>query len=100
MRLIARTMSVDLSMTITAAVPRPDPSAFSPSKSIGASRISSAGTSGTDDPPGMTASKLLKSSAFLPPRMPPPWQQINTQKQNPNETTTTQDEKKRPDSWN
>ena len=44
MRLIARTMSVDLSMTMTAAVPRPDPSAFSPSKSIGASMISAAGT--------------------------------------------------------
>ena len=38
-RAIARTMSVDLSMTMTAAVPRPEPKAFRPSKSIGASRI-------------------------------------------------------------
>src|SRR3546814_4943287 len=42
-------MSVDLSMTMTAAVPRPEPSVFSPSKSIGASMISATGTSGTDD---------------------------------------------------
>ena len=41
-------MLVDLSITITAAVPRPEPSAFNPSKSIGASIISCAGTSGTD----------------------------------------------------
>ena len=36
---MARTISVDLSMTMTAAVPRPDLRSFSPSKSIGASAI-------------------------------------------------------------
>src|SRR5438477_292377 len=66
MRLIAFTMSVDLSMTMTAAVPRPEPRSLSPSKSIGASMISAAGTSGTEEPPGMTASRLSQ-----PPRIPP-----------------------------
>src|SRR6185312_12580902 len=66
MREIARTMSVDLSMTMTAAVPSPDFNSFSASKSIGQSMISLAGTSGTEAPPGMTASRLSQ-----PPRTPP-----------------------------
>ena len=41
---MARTTSVDLSMTMTAAVPRPDFRARSESKSIGQSMISCAGT--------------------------------------------------------
>src|SRR5208282_5802865 len=66
MRAIARTMSVDLSITITAAVPRPERSLPSESKSIGQSMISDAGTQRTDEPPGMTARRLSQ-----PPRTPP-----------------------------
>ena len=63
-------------MTITAAVPRPDFRSRNPSKSIGASMISAAGTSGTDAPPGMTASRLSQ-----PPRMPPQWVSISSRKE-------------------
>ena len=63
---MARMMSVDLSITITAAVPRPDLSLPSESKSIGQSMICAAGTMRTDEPPGMTASRLSQ-----PPRTPP-----------------------------
>jgi hypothetical protein len=95
MRLIARTISVDLSMTITAAVPRPEPSAFKPSKSIGQSMISCAGTKGTDDPPGITASRLSQ-----PPRIPPPWRSISSRKLMPIDSSTTQGVFTWPDSWN
>src|ERR1700745_3644549 len=59
-------MSVDLSITITAAVPRPERSLLSESKSSGQSMICLGGTSRTDEPPGMTARRLSQ-----PPRMPP-----------------------------
>src|SRR6476661_5419459 len=95
MRLIARTTSVDLSITMTAAVPRPLPSALSPSKSIGASMISAAGTRGTDDPPGMTASRLSQ-----PPRMPPPWRSISSRKLMPIDSSTTHGVFTWPESWN
>ncbi len=66
MRAIARIRSVDLSITITAAVPKPERSLPRLSKSIGVSMICSAGTMRTDEPPGMTALRLSQ-----PPRMPP-----------------------------
>ncbi len=92
---MARTMSVDLSMTMTAAVPRPEPSSFSPSKSIGALRICAAGTSGTDEPPGITASRLSH-----PPRMPPQCFSISSSKLMLMASSTTQGFSTWPLIWN
>src|SRR5450631_940584 len=60
---------------MTAAVPSPDFKSRKVSKSIAASRISCAGTHGTDEPPGITARRLSK-----PPRTPPQWHSINSRK--------------------
>ena len=58
-------MHVVSSITIVAHVPRPEPAALIVSKSIVSVIIFSAGTTGHDEPPGITAFNLR------PPRMPP-----------------------------
>ena len=55
-------------MTITAAVPRPDFWLCNQSKSMIAPSHRLAGSSGTDEPPGITALRF-----FQPPRTPPQW---------------------------
>ncbi len=63
---MARTTSVDLSITMTAAVPRPDWLSFSASKSISWVSQTDFGSIGVEEPPGMMALRLSH-----PPRTPP-----------------------------
>src|ERR1700682_2468119 len=65
---MARMMSVDLSMTMTAAVPRPDRSLTSESKSMTRSLQSAAGRQRTEAPPGMTARRLSPPPRTAPAR--------------------------------
>ena len=58
-------MHVVSSMTIVAHVPSPEPAALMVSKSIVSVIIFSAGITGHDEPPGITAFSLR------PPRTPP-----------------------------
>ena len=72
-------------MTITAAVPRPEPASRRASKSIIRSSHSEGGRQGTDEPPGITA-----FSRPQPPRTPPQWRSISSRRGIDMDSSTTQ----------
>src|ERR1700722_11619477 len=92
---MARIRSVDLSITMTAAVPRPERSFPRLSKSIGVSMICSAGTMRTEEPPGITALRLSQ-----PPRMPPQWRSISSRNVSPIASSTLQGRSTWPETQN
>ena len=84
-RPMARTTSALWSITITAAVPRPDWLSFSPSKSMIWLSQTCLGKIGVEAPPGMTAFRLSQ-----PPRTPPQWRSISSRREMLISSSTTQ----------
>src|SRR3546814_2548338 len=76
-------MSVDLFMTMTAAVPRPERTSRSESKSIRTLSQIDFGSTGTEEPPGITPSRLSQ-----PPITPPACLSISSRSGLPSSSST------------